>query len=204
MLDTVRRVRTKTGQGQAHCIYFMAECVLERSHLETKVSITDCPVMLGVAGADSAPHASHVALLLDAGAYAALKDALTTGASETALLPRHRYQANIARALSYIHAKYRQKVALDLLADLACLSRSGFSKAFKKATGYSPIDYLVCYRIEAACSLLRETDSSILSIAYEVGFSDSNHFSRQFRRKKGMSASLYRKTHAHAAPRLSS
>ena len=43
-----------------------------------------------------------------------------------------------------------------------------------------------------ACRLLRETDLSVSTIAYSVGFENNLYFSKAFRKQKGMSPSEYR------------
>jgi AraC-like DNA-binding protein len=47
-------------------------------------------------------------------------------------------------------------------------------------------------RINRACSLLRHTDKQITEIAFEVGFNDSNYFTRQFRKTTGLAPRDYR------------
>ncbi|MBQ4165586.1 MAG: helix-turn-helix transcriptional regulator, partial [Oscillospiraceae bacterium] len=47
-------------------------------------------------------------------------------------------------------------------------------------------------RIRRACSLLRENTLSITEVALRCGFSDSNYFSRAFRKCCGMTPSQYR------------
>jgi len=49
----------------------------------------------------------------------------------------------------------------------------------------SLIHYVARYRIQQAKQLLNTSDMSITDIAMEVGFSDSNYFSRAFRREVG-------------------
>jgi transcriptional regulator GlxA family with amidase domain len=57
-------------------------------------------------------------------------------------------------------------------------------------------DYVNEYRISVAAQLLKETDRSILEIAYEVGFGNYSHFNRQFQRSKGKTPRLFRGTFA--------
>jgi len=54
-------------------------------------------------------------------------------------------------------------------------------------------EYIRNQRIQHAQRLLKETDTPITDIAYAVGFSDYNHFSRIFKQITGVSARLYRK-----------
>lgn len=82
---------------------------------------------------------------------------------------------------------------LDELADIAGLSRSHFTRVFRRATGRSAVDYLLRLRLRQALRQLQESDNSITDIALQCGFSDSNYFSRQFRRFTGISPSRYRR-----------
>lgn len=81
---------------------------------------------------------------------------------------------------------------LDGLLKIAHMSRSNLMRVFRKATGQTPIEYLVRLRIQKAMELLRTTTLTITEIALEVGFNDSNYFSRQFRKTIGQSPSDYR------------
>jgi len=83
-------------------------------------------------------------------------------------------------------------MTLDALAAMTGLSRRSFCRAFRRAMGTSPMDYLVRQRITRAAELLIRTDATITEIALACGFSDSNYFSRQFRQILGMSARAYR------------
>ena len=55
-------------------------------------------------------------------------------------------------------------------------------------------EYVQNYRIAKACSMLKDTQKPITYIAYATGFADYGHFSRVFRKHKGVSASQYRKS----------
>lgn len=53
-------------------------------------------------------------------------------------------------------------------------------------------DILDAVRFKRSSSLLRETDSKIIDIAYASGYSDPAHFSRAFRRISGVTPSQFR------------
>lgn len=61
-----------------------------------------------------------------------------------------------------------------------------------EALHISPIQYLNRYRIEVASSLLLRSHGRIEEVAHEVGFSDSNYFSRVFKKVIGFSPREYR------------
>ncbi len=82
---------------------------------------------------------------------------------------------------------------LGELADRAQMSESSLLRVFRKATGHTPIEYLIHLRLQKAMALLRDTDRSVTDVALRVGFNDSNYFWRQFKKVVGMSPTEYRK-----------
>ena len=48
------------------------------------------------------------------------------------------------------------------------------------------------YRIEQAVRLLNEQQLSVSEVAYNLGFADTHHFSRTFKRVMGLSPGKYR------------
>jgi len=102
--------------------------------------------------------------------------------------------SRIEQTLDFIETHYNEDITLDQLALLAHMSRSTFQRIFKKMTNTSPISYLVNLRIRKASSLLlARSDLNITEIALQVGFSDSNYFSRQFRKITGISPGVFKK-----------
>jgi AraC-like DNA-binding protein len=99
----------------------------------------------------------------------------------------------VGEAIGYLESRVAEPIALGELARVAHMSESSLLRAFKRATGRSPIDYHLRLRIGRACDLLRIGERSITEVAYEVGFTDSNYFSRQFRKVMGSTPRDYRK-----------
>jgi AraC-like DNA-binding protein/mannose-6-phosphate isomerase-like protein (cupin superfamily) len=83
---------------------------------------------------------------------------------------------------------------LEELLKIANMSRSNLMRVFRKATGQTPIDYLMRLRIQNAMKLLRNTNLSITEVALEAGFNDSNYFTRQFRQAVSQTPSSYRQS----------
>lgn len=98
----------------------------------------------------------------------------------------------MAEIISYLEANYSSKIELSRLCEMAHMSTSVLLRRFRKSTGFSPVDYLLRVRISRAIELLQNENISIIDIALAVGFSDSNYFSRQFKRIMNMSPSKYR------------
>lgn len=99
----------------------------------------------------------------------------------------------IFTVLEYIAGHYREKLTLEELADKACLSYSYFCRLFHDIVGTTPAKYLESYRISRAAELLLGTVRPVYEIAREAGYEDPYHFSRVFRRVKGVSPSAFRK-----------
>jgi AraC family L-rhamnose operon transcriptional activator RhaR/AraC family L-rhamnose operon regulatory protein RhaS len=99
----------------------------------------------------------------------------------------------IGEAISHLEKNYHEAIDLALLAQIANMSQRNFIRGFQAALDVSPIAHLVQLRINRAASLLRLTDQSVTEIAFQVGFTDSNYFARQFRKHLGTPPSAYRK-----------
>ena len=77
-----------------------------------------------------------------------------------------------------------EKITIDQLTAITCLSRDHFSHLFKKLTGRSVNEYINGMRIDKAEMLIKNTDMNITEIAMATGFNDANYFSRIFRKYK--------------------
>lgn len=106
-------------------------------------------------------------------------------------------EAGALLRIGHIIGELENNVAHDWkfeeLAKMAHMSGSSFLRIFRKATGHSPIKYLLKLRVKRAMTLLRSSDKTVTEIAMEVGFNDSNYFTRQFRIISGTTPSKYRK-----------
>ncbi|MBN1674951.1 MAG: helix-turn-helix domain-containing protein [Kiritimatiellae bacterium] len=98
----------------------------------------------------------------------------------------------LGEVLSYLERNYAEAISLARLAREARMSQSTLVRTFRQAVGTSPIDYLIRLRIEKASALLRRGDVRVGEAALGAGFSDSNYFSRLFRKATGMSPRQYR------------
>lgn len=110
--------------------------------------------------------------------------------------PDSRALLRIGEAISHLEANYREPIDLDQLAGIARMSKRNFMRSFQAAMGTSPISHLIQLRVNQAASLLRRTQHSVTEIAFQVGFSDSNYFARQFRALLGVTPSQYRRQHS--------
>ena len=98
----------------------------------------------------------------------------------------------LGKVTTYITNNFDQTVTLERLAKVAGMSRRSLIRKFKDNLGTTPIDYLLEFRIAKASSLL-DSKLSLAEIAMQTGFTDSNYFSRQFKKITGLSPRNYRK-----------
>jgi AraC-like DNA-binding protein len=98
----------------------------------------------------------------------------------------------VAHAVAFIRSHYREHIDAGAVARFCHCSVSTLSHLFKRSTGMSIREFLNTMRIEQACDLLARSNQPITAIALEIGFADSNYFSRVFRRIRGVSPSQYR------------
>jgi AraC-like DNA-binding protein len=113
--------------------------------------------------------------------------------------PDSRALWRIAQAITHLETHYREPMNLDSLASMAHMSKRSFLRAFQAALGSSPIAYLIQLRINRAARLLRQNQDPITDVAFNAGFSDSNYFTRQFRKVLGVSPRRYRRQHLRLA-----
>ncbi len=92
--------------------------------------------------------------------------------------------ARLNQVLEFIERNYMEKITIDQLTAITCLSRDHFSHLFKKLTGRSVNEYINGMRIDKAEMLIKNTDMNITEIAMATGFNDANYFSRIFRKYK--------------------
>jgi AraC-like DNA-binding protein len=101
----------------------------------------------------------------------------------------------LAQTITQMESSAHESFKLEDLARRAQMSQRSFVRAFRAATGLSPIAYLIQLRINRAARLLRSGTERVTEIAFRVGFADSNYFARQFRQLTGVSPRAYRQRH---------
>lgn len=98
----------------------------------------------------------------------------------------------VEKAETYIETNYSYPITVEDVAAYVGISRSHLFRSFQTYMNRSPKEYLTEYRIKQACRLLKETELSVSTIAYSVGFENNLYFSKAFRKQKGESPTQYR------------
>ena len=92
-----------------------------------------------------------------------------------------------------IHADLAARPSLAALAAGAGVHPVTLARAFRRAFGCTVGEYLRRLRIERAAEQLETGDQPLAEIALGAGFADQSHFSNVFRRRVGVSPSVYRR-----------
>ena len=96
-------------------------------------------------------------------------------------------------ALSYMQRHLADEyIDLKRAAALCSMSEKNFRNSFKKAFFLSPLQYFHQQKASYICSLLADLSLSVSEVSRMSGFSDSNYFSRFFRKHMGVSPTEYR------------
>ena len=97
------------------------------------------------------------------------------------------------RIKDYIDSGLSYNVTLDDIAQHFYLNKSYIISIFSEKYGYTPKQYILQRKMQAACSMLEENMYSISEIADLLDFSSSQHFSSSFKKKLGVSPDEYRR-----------
>jgi AraC-like DNA-binding protein len=104
------------------------------------------------------------------------------------------HQTYVDNALRYIQYNYASNIGVADIARYVGISRSQLYRAFLQDFGVSPHTYLQTYRINEACSLLRNPQLTIAEVAGSVGFNDPLYFSRVFKSIKNCTPTEYQRS----------
>lgn len=111
-------------------------------------------------------------------------------------------ELRIKAMLTFMQNNYAEPLDVCRIAAAANVSESECYRCFKKIIRYSPLDYLLRYRVSVAAGLLSGTDKAVTEIGFLVGFNSPSHFSKIFRQFLNCTPREYRRRQAacHGIP----
>lgn len=108
--------------------------------------------------------------------------------------PKNEMEDNrIAKAVRYIHKHISEKIELEKLAEISCLSKDHFIRLFRKGMGTTPLQYVNQKKIEKAQLLLLTEELAVKEIAFRLAFEDYSYFNRLFKKITGVTPQEYRR-----------
>lgn len=105
------------------------------------------------------------------------------------------WQRNMQTITDYIAAHYAEPLDTSQLAKLIQAATTSFHRKFTQILGVTPNEYITTIRLNAARKLLEETDQLVADIATTVGFYDQSHFTKAFKKARGLTPGAYRRQH---------
>jgi len=107
--------------------------------------------------------------------------------------PQPGFALDVTSLINYVKQNYRSPLSMTDLTAFSGMSESHVLRVFKQYLDCSPFQYISRLRLDAATDALIQTDKSITDIALDLGFNDSNYFSRLFCKHLGLAPREYRK-----------
>lgn len=101
----------------------------------------------------------------------------------------------IQRAINHIRKNIGEKLSVEDLAELSCLSKDHFIKVFKKEMGTTPNQFITNAKMERAMVMLATESTQIKRIAFILGYDDHSYFNRLFKKEVGITPQQYRKNY---------
>lgn len=99
------------------------------------------------------------------------------------------------KVIKYINDHYMTEISWDDLAKSVGIQSDSLGIQFKKYTGYRLEDYINELRVNEAARRLREEETHIIDVAFDVGFNRVKTFNRIFSKYMNESPCNYRATH---------
>jgi AraC family transcriptional regulator len=101
--------------------------------------------------------------------------------------------ARLRRITELIRAKIEDELTLDEMAQSVGLSTAHFARMFRRSTGQTPHQFVLCHRLERAKAMLRAAEARVLDVAIACGFKTQQHFAQVFRDVCGITPTEYRR-----------
>jgi AraC-like DNA-binding protein len=167
-------------------------------------AVKDWPIVAPRAAGDLLePLFQHVLSWADRGDQAMIVQTMslmlriwTTGQRSSVAVPSEAPPDPVERAMASLYetleADPASEIALDDLADAACVTPEHLCRLFKKSIGSSPMECVRLARLDRAAVLLARSNFSVGQIAEMCGFASQFHFARRFKQAFGKSPTAVR------------
>lgn len=104
-----------------------------------------------------------------------------------------RKKGYVRKVLEYIQINYSREISVMEISSYIGLDRSYLSSLFRHYMNTSIQKFIIEYRVNKACELMRNAALSLADISRSVGYEDPLLFSKTFRKLKGLPPREYRK-----------
>lgn len=108
------------------------------------------------------------------------------GAGLRKFCARNSLTNRIAKTISWIRNHPTETLNVDTLSEMAVMSRTTFFRHFKTITGMSPLQYQKRLCLYLAQNLMLSKGMSAAEAAYQVGYTSTTQFSREYKKVFGL------------------
>ena len=113
---------------------------------------------------------------------------------ESAKLRTSEKEERLKEMLTFIHQEYGNEISLSDIAAVAKVSKREALRCFQEEIHISPGAYLKEYRLQMACTMLRNTSETITTVSQNCGFHSASYFGKVFRSQMGCTPYEFRVT----------
>ena len=107
--------------------------------------------------------------------------------------PMESSDGSISDCQVWIADHYATAKPVEKMVERSGLNPRTFSRRFRAATGFAPIEYVQALRVEEAKQMLETDQLSNDDVGAAIGYEDPASFRRIFKRGTGLSPAAYRK-----------
>jgi|GEM_PF-390205 len=109
-------------------------------------------------------------------------------------LTASKQEQDIMKLIAHIqkNCTNRQEVTIEALSETFGIAKSYLGEYVKKHLGISLQEYILDYKFQLAEIRLKYSTMRLKEIAFELDFNDESHFSKLFKKYKGVTPSKYR------------
>lgn len=108
------------------------------------------------------------------------------------------YSARISRVVDYLHDHLEDDLNLDILADVAAMSRWHWHRVYTAMQGETVAATVRRLRLSRAADRLANSDADIEAVARRAGYTTAEAFGRAFKQSYEMAPGAYREGGSHA------
>lgn len=101
-------------------------------------------------------------------------------------------QTAVAEVKEYIEKHYNEVITRNQIENLVHLNSDYINREFKKATGYTLMEYIQFYRVKMAKHMLSKTDDTVAQICTKTGYDSPAYFSKIFKKRTGVTPLEFR------------
>ncbi|MDQ1914129.1 response regulator [Paenibacillus sp. GD4] len=98
----------------------------------------------------------------------------------------------VGKVKAYIVKQLHEDINRETIASSFFLHPDYLNRIFKKETGQSMTEFLLNERMRAAEEMLTKTDMPVTKIALNVGYANTSHFAKSFKKQYGNNPNEYR------------